>query len=312
MSANSSFCSSPNFSLDSTLNSSINVPSSLCFEFTVSSHIFAALLASYFIFFLPLCILILHLGLQQCQKQCAVSVVTTSNLDIFTYNIIAMELIGILGGCFFSYGGYTNKLQIKMVGIYIYNIITPGQMLFHSLTSVERYVAVIHPVIYLGLRKAEAVRIRNICIVCIWVASFGWVGLTALYGLYFLSIPLTILLIFSVIITSFCSLSIVCALIRPGPGEGGGNRRRVDQLKKRALQTVMVITGTLLLKLGGDLLCILVEATGALSYNVKCVTLIFGLSSTVPSSYVMPLLFLHRAGKLPWFKYNTESGHASE
>ncbi|KAK2899695.1 hypothetical protein Q8A73_012824 [Channa argus] len=300
MSANGSCSSSSNSSCSLPPPSSKNFSSLACFELTVSSYIFTALSASY-IFFLPLSILIFHLGVQRWRKQRSNSAVTTSNSDVFTYNIVAMELIGMLGSCFYFAGIYTNKPLMKLLGVFVFSSITPGQALFHSLTSLDRYLAVMHPILYLGLKKSS--RIRNVSIFCVWVASFGWVGITALFSLNVLSLTITVLLIVSVIFTSFCSVSILRVLVRPGPGERGGNKQRVDRLKKRAFITITIITGALLLKLGGELLCFLVDVAGTLSHSARCVALMSGYSSTVPSSYVLPLLFLHRAGKLPCCKY---------
>ncbi|GLD73492.1 uncharacterized protein AKAME5_002481700, partial [Lates japonicus] len=144
-----------------------------CFEVTVGSHIFAALSCTYIFFFLPLCIYILHLGLRRRRRRRSVSGVTTSSSDIFTYNIVAMEMIGVLGCCFYCSGVYAYTLQIKLVGLYIFNIVTPGQMFFHILTCMERYLAVIHPIVYLGLKKANGVRLRNTSVGFAWVLSLG-------------------------------------------------------------------------------------------------------------------------------------------
>ncbi|KAL7374794.1 hypothetical protein ABVT39_007281 [Epinephelus coioides] len=211
MLASSFSSSSSNQSLHpppSSLNSSSTLPIYQCFDVILVSHIFTALLCSYVLFLLPLCLFTLHLGHQQWRRRHSISAAGTSNLDLLTYNIVAMELIGILGSCFFCYGTYADAPQMRLVGVYVFTIVTPGQMFFHSLTCVERYLAVIHPVIYMGLRKARGVRISNISI----------------------------------------GLSVLRALIRPGPGEGGGDRDRMDQLKRRAFQTIAAITGALLFR----------------------------------------------------------------
>ncbi|KAF7644522.1 hypothetical protein LDENG_00220650 [Lucifuga dentata] len=92
---------------------------------------------------------------------------------------------------------------------------------------------------------------------------------------------------------SYCSLSVLCALIRPGPGEGGGDRERVDQSK---LRNHHAITGMLVLRFGGHLVCSWLMSSG-LSVDV-CMLSRLVLWLNLPSSLVLPLLFLHRAGKL--------------
>ncbi|KAK2899526.1 hypothetical protein Q8A73_012655 [Channa argus] len=137
---------------------------------------------------LPLSLHVLFLGLQRWWHQR--SFATTSHSDILTYHSAAMELICVLGTS------------------------------IHILTCVERYLAIVHPVIYVGLRQSRGVRIRNVSI----------------------------------------GLSVLCVLIRPGPGNMGVNREQ--------------------------------------NYIDWCVVVASGNLVTLPSSSVLPLLFLHRAGKL--------------
>ncbi|CAB1440221.1 unnamed protein product [Pleuronectes platessa] len=299
MSENISSSSSSNLSLQTPPPSSLNSPTpSLvrCFEITVGTHIFAAVSCSYVLLFLPLCIFILHLGLQRLRRDRSAA---TSSLDVFTYNIIAMEMVGVLGCSLYSCSIYMQAPMVKLVGIYIVSTITAGQMMFHTLTCFERYLAVIHPVFYLGLKKAGGERLRNISIGFAWGLSFGWIGVTAQSSPNFPTIALAVLLTSSFLVTSYFSLSVLLALTRPGPGEVG--RDRADQLKRRAFHTIATITGALTLRFGAQLLCFVLEVSGVLSGSASCVALLSGISLCVPSSYVLPLLFLHRDGKLPCF-----------
>ncbi len=312
MSANSSFSSCSNLSLhplppNSSLNSSF--PIYKCFERTDAPHVLTALTCSYILFYIPLCVFILHLGHKRWRGRRSASAVMTSSSDLFTYNIVVMEMIGVLGYCFFCYGCYAKTTQMKIVGIYVHSLVTPGQMFFHILTSVERYLAVTYPIFYLRLKASG---VRNISILCAWLISFGCLGFTTPHSLTFPTVPFVILLVFSVIVNSFCSLSVLRILNRPGPGEGGGDRHMVDQLKRKAFHTIIAINGALLLKFGGLLLCLSLHVSAVVSYRNRCLLLVSGLWFGLPSSYVLPLLFLHRARKLPCFQNNTEPGQGSE
>ncbi|KAJ4926971.1 hypothetical protein JOQ06_014712 [Pogonophryne albipinna] len=122
-----------------------------------------------------------------------------------------------------------------------------GESLFHVLTCLERYLAVVRPIIYLRLRNVQGVRIRNISI----------------------------------------GLSVLCVLIRPGPGNG----ERVDQSKQSAFYTVTAITAALWL-LGPRItkaLC------GVPLFTVRtcCAMMSSLVSYNVPCSLASPLLFLH-------------------
>ena len=178
-----------------------------------------------------------------------------------------------------------------------------GQLLFHSLTCVDRYLAVVHPLTYVGLKQAGGVRARNFSTGCVWLLSFTslflWVDSLVPFIFYLL------LIIPNLVAIPFCSLSILCVLTRPGPGEVGGNRGRVDQSKQRALITTTAILGVLMLRLSvipvSILMVMLPELWGP--GDVLLLSL-FADWSLQPSSLVLPLLFLHRSGKLPGCKRN--------
>lgn len=50
-------------------------------------------------------------------------------------------------------------------------------MFFPLMTCVEHYLAVVHPITYLSLRKAKGIRIRNITAGRIWLLIFAASGL---------------------------------------------------------------------------------------------------------------------------------------
>lgn len=82
--------------------------------------------------------------------------------------------------------------------------------------------------------------------------SFAFAGLPAVMDdIVFKSVNF-FLLILSIIISSFCSLSVIFVLIRPGPGKHGGNRERVVQSKKMAY-TIVAILGVLVLRFASGL-----------------------------------------------------------
>ncbi|KAF7661827.1 hypothetical protein LDENG_00251970 [Lucifuga dentata] len=253
---------------------------------------------------LPLSVLILYLGFKRWWQRASGS--PTSNSDLFTYNMAVMELIGTSGSIFYVCGIYVRLPALMTVWWFIFSITFPGQVFLHILTCVERYLAVVHPITYVGLRKGGGVRIRNISIGCVWLMSFGSIGLLVLYSPRFPEVPFFCILVFSLIVVSFSSFSVLRVLKRPGPGEGGGNRERVDQSKQRAFQTITWIMAVLLFWFVGLLTCVALHTSPSLSVSDGCIVLLSGIWFSVPSSLVTPLLFLHRAGKLPCFHYNTE------
>lgn len=85
-------------------------------------------------------------------------------------------------------------------------------------------MAVIHPVTYLRLKTETGVRVRNISIGCVWLLCSFTLGLLISYSQDLPSMPFFLFFAFGMFVTSFCTLSVLRALIRPGPGEVGGDR----------------------------------------------------------------------------------------
>ena len=261
-----------------------------------------------FIFLFPFYILILYMGFQQWRHQRSVPARTaTSHSDIFTYHMVLLEIFGVFGSVSYTFGYYNNLEHLLILGVYVFDIIFPGQTLFHCLTCAERYLAVAHPIIYMHLRETRGVRIRNISIACVWLLCFGWVGLTALY---LPNSPTTPFLSFTgvcLIVILFCCISVLHVLTHPGPGEVGGNKEPVAQSKQRAFHMIRAIAGVLLLRFVGLLVCFGLEKLVTLGEEDLCWLLDTGITLTIPSSLVLPLLFLHRKGKLACCRRNTES-----
>ncbi len=285
-------------------NSSLNPASASCFRYRFIFALFTAFSVTNILVLLPLCLFILYLGLKRWQKRHSASTAAvTSHSDVFAYHMVAIEMIGIMGCCFYCCGAWVNVPWMMTVGLSVIAVTSNGQVFFNILSCVDRHLAVVHPIIYLSLRQRGGVRIRNITTGCIWLLYLGSFGLNRIGN--FSTIPGFCLSVFSVLVVSFCSLSVLCALIRPGPGEADRERKRVDQSKMRAFYTIMAIMGALLFRFGGHLLVLAVYASVALSERVRCGVLVSGVWFSLPSSLVLPLLFLHRAGKLVCMNSNT-------
>ncbi|KAF3837551.1 hypothetical protein F7725_005015 [Dissostichus mawsoni] len=285
MSANSSANSSANCST----NSSVHLPD--CQD-NAKTSVFTALYIVY-ILLVPLFIFVLYIGFQRWRKRG--SATTTSHTDVFTFHMVILELIGVVGNAFYCHSLYTHDPVTGQVGKYVLSAISPGQTLFHMLTCVERYLAVVHPVIYLRLRQGGGVRIRNISIGCVWCICFFVASLQSI-PMFQLVIALMFFAI-SLIVAFFCSISVLFVLIRPGPGEGGGKRERVDHSKQRALHTMMAITAALSWRL---LSILLISSLYSSPLVAKCDIALMIWSAywfTLPSSLVLPLLHISEAEK---------------
>lgn len=93
----------------------------------------------------PLSILVLYLGHQRWRQKR--SVATMSHSYIFTYHLAAIELLGSLGSPFYFCGLVTKLPGMIEVGLCLYSFTCSRETLFHILTCVECYLAVVHPII---------------------------------------------------------------------------------------------------------------------------------------------------------------------
>lgn len=290
-------------------NSSFLFLSDKCSRSRKGIYIFTAFSITNIFLLLPLSTLILYLGFRRWRRQRSVSTAATTNhFDTLTYNMIAMELIEILGSLLYCAGGYTDLPEVMSFGYNLFIIILAIKIQFHTLTCVERYLAVVHPITYLGLKNKNGLMIINISIGCVWLLLSLWACVVAVASGGFITVMYFCSSGFAFVVICFCSLSVLCTLRRPGPGEVGGDRERVNQSKQRTFHTIMTIMGALLLGLGGMLLGSVMRVLSILSNSVRCVGMMSMVWFSLPSSLVLPLLFLHRAGKLPGCKHNTESG----
>ncbi|CAJ1048246.1 hypothetical protein GBF38_004963 [Xyrichtys novacula] len=120
----------------------------------------------------PLTFIILYMAYQRWKQQG--SWTAESHCDVFTYHLAVMELFTILGTAATLLGYFSRFKIMVLVGMNFDAVPYSGETLFHDLTCVERYLAVVHPLTYRGLKTARGVRIRNVMIGCVWLLSFGW------------------------------------------------------------------------------------------------------------------------------------------
>lgn len=241
---------------------------------------------------MPLFMLVLYVGCQRWRKQRSGS----SHLDIFTYNVIVLEMISLLACCLYCSGGLRNVLSLTWVALDIFNFTSNGQSAFHVLTCVERYLAVVHPITYMSLKQSGGVRIRNLSIGCVWLLCFAEVGKSKVLSASTNVNVHYCILIFFISIVTFCSFSVLWILIHPGPGKRDGDRECVDQSKRRAFYTITAIMGVLWMRFFSHLVVSVLSHT-RFTY-IKCVARSSLSWLTIPGSLVLPLLFLNRAGKL--------------
>ncbi|KAJ0055700.1 hypothetical protein NL108_009655 [Boleophthalmus pectinirostris] len=265
-----------------------------------SVHVVSLLIAWVCVYtlFVPFFFFVLFVGFQQFRSKTS----TMSNSDVFTMNITIMEILNIVGANIYSVYFFSKNLHAVLMGQVVALVATTGQTVFHNLTCVDRYLAVVQPITYLNLKKSGGVKVRNISIGCTWVMSIALVMVAYFTrSIEFQVICFVLQPIGSIPVVCFCTASVLCVLIRPRPGEVGGDRRALNQSKRKAFNTMMVTLGALLSRF----IVLFLSYIIALSPGFTEITCIFSLCAclcALPSSLMLPLLFLNRAGKLPKWK----------
>ncbi|KAM3591017.1 uncharacterized protein V6R79_020770 [Siganus canaliculatus] len=277
-------------------SSSVSVFSEMlhCYNTTVARTSILIITSTNLLVLLPLYVFIICLLLQRWRHQRPGA---TSQTDVFTYNMVATELMGVFGSSLICCGVFVQLPLVIMIGDTNFSINIGGQVLFHTLTCVERYLAVVHPITYRNLGTAKGIMIRNFSIACAWIVIFIWMSLMFVRN-QLIVLAFTLCAVCSALAAIlFCSLSVLYALIRPGPGEVGGARQRLDQSKLKAFSTIVSILVVLLPRFG--LTVVACSLYMLPQEEVRCGMLHLRIWLGLPNSLLSSLLFLHRAGKLP-------------
>ncbi|XP_035989859.1 uncharacterized protein LOC110367669 [Fundulus heteroclitus] len=176
MSVNSSFSES---SVLLPASNSSNVPFYFACQQLVTRIIIYGVFATInTLLLLPLYILVLYLGIQQWwNKRLTPAARMMSPSDFFTLNMMIPEIICNVGSVLLTLGFHLERDLLLLLGLFLFSIILPGQSLFHVLTCVDRYLAVVHPIAYMQRKETHGVQIRNISNVCVWLLCFGWMGM---------------------------------------------------------------------------------------------------------------------------------------
>ncbi|CAL9694781.1 unnamed protein product [Knipowitschia caucasica] len=247
---------------------------------------------------LPLCVYVLHLGFKQWKSKKHDPSWFVNYSDFFAYNVAVMELVGCAGYfalLFIIFYDYEKSMVFYELGSFAWY----GQFLFPVFTVLEHYVAVVHPMTYVSLKKGRGILIRNICSGLVWVISsvlFYIATQTGFeVGFYILDVCQMVVFLGTIF---YCNMAVLKVLLNPKPGDAPLDKGKVDKSKQLAFFVIGTIFLVLCLKFSFNLLLGIFwgfvkggkfHATvySAISYWVNVLT-----------SLLLPLLYLQRTGKI--------------
>ncbi|XP_042578918.1 hydroxycarboxylic acid receptor 2-like [Cyprinus carpio] len=219
--------------------------------------------------------------------------------DFFSFNLSVCEIgvcLDLMCFVLLNWASFLTQIALLFQGL-----VFTGRPLFQCLMCVERYLAVIHPVTFL---KYKPLRYRVICCTVAWIIIFG----SCLFCMFILIIYNTnahtwfflvqFFLLFSVQL--FCFVAVLRALKQSGPGERKRGRDEENHMKRRAFNLILITTVNVVIAYGP----IIISAVFILV--TKEYTLTFwapGVVCYVLASFVQPVLYLQRAGKLSFHRF---------
>jgi len=193
---------------------------------------------------------------------------------------------------FFVIGSFLNNKALILTSIFLCSTFIVGRPLFQTVFCVERYLAVVHPLVY--LKYTRNTNIKLLLVVLVWLIIL-MVGLLIVDSYPKMPIWLCMgLYLAMLVVCSSCSVVILWVLKRPKPGDGG--KEAGYQLKRKAFIAVTVILMTLVFGYG-TVSCVIV-LRDQLPYHTYC--LVLGLSwwTLLPSAAVQPYLYLSKVDKV--------------
>jgi hypothetical protein len=213
--------------------------------------------------------------------------------EVFFLNLAVTEVLFSLSAIFYFIRLHDPSVVVLYFMSFSYGFLFTGRPLFQSCICVERYLAVVHPVVFL---KYKPLRYRVGCCGVVWLMVLGSCLFfvlvnerSVLFNVYWGEVLMLFLL------KLFCCLSVLRALKRPGPGEG--EREGRNDMKMRAFRIILIITVAMIVnylpyEVFIPLKGCLTDGDFLLASNICFII-------NVITGLVQPLLYLHRAGKLP-------------
>ncbi len=187
--------------------------------------------------------------------------------DFVILNQSVAEIINGVSLIILVFGALLNKKALILVSIFLCSTFLVGRPLFQTVFCVERYLAVVHPLVY--LTHTKTLKMKLPLVVLVWL-------IILVLGIYFVNsypkMPVWFAMGMYLAMCTSCSVMILWVLKRPKPGDG--EKEGAHQQKRKAFVAVTVILITLVFGYG-TVSCVII-LRDQMSYHTYC--LVLGLS----------------------------------
>ncbi|XP_071385596.1 G-protein coupled receptor 20-like [Centroberyx affinis] len=218
--------------------------------------------------------------------------------ELFAFNLAISEILFCLSSIYIILSFFLD-LSAEVVMMVIRGLsefLFMSRPIFQSCICLERYLAVVHPVLFL---RFKPLRYRVSCCVMDWLLVMlhcMTLFMDSLLETVYLTIAESL---FFLVFMSYCGISVLCVLHQPGPGDGG--REQGNDMKKKAFKIIVIhLAFTIVTHLPT---VVITPFMLGVSWQVVVVVMLVSLSIDTVSGFVTPLLYLHRVGKLPFLKF---------
>ncbi len=215
--------------------------------------------------------------------------------ELFNINLTVCDLIFSLIVLFYPLQMFKHLEEVLR---FLQGLGVTGRPLFQCLICVERYLAVVHPVIFL---KYKPLRYRVICCTVVWIITVGSCFVAMILQMlsnletytWFFSLQFLLFLF----IQLFCLVAVLRGLKQSGPGERV-RKKEENHMKSRAFHLILISTATLVVMFVPFIVTGFIGGLQLIEQKEVSLIWFLNLCCFILAGFVQPVLYLHRAGKL--------------